>query len=285
MSTKNNELTAKEYSCNGKIITFNAPLVMAIVNLTPDSFYDGGKFDSTYSILRDVEEKVGLGADIIDIGASSTRPGAPVIPQELEWSRLEPVLTAIRSRFPEIVVSVDTYRAETARRSAETGANIINDIGGGSLDANMFGVIAGLETAYVLTHIRGTPQTMQENPVYGDVVSDVRTELGKKADELRTLGFTKIILDPGFGFGKTLRHNYQLLKGLPDLLEYGFPVLAGVSRKGMIYRLLNASPVTALNGTSVVHTIALLNGASILRVHDVKEAKEAIRLVEYFKNA
>lgn len=284
MSTKNTEIIANEYSANGKIITFNKPLVMAIVNATPDSFYDGGKYGSADDVLRDVEEKLNLGADIIDIGAASSRPYAQEIEVDEEWARLKTILPNVRNKFPKAIISVDTYRADIAKRSAEEGVDIINDIGGGSLDKNMFKTIAGLNLPYVLMHIQGTPQSMQDEPSYNNVSQDVKIELENRINELQSLNFNKIIVDPGFGFGKNLEHNFQLLKDLSGLCNLGYPLLAGVSRKGMINKVLDTNPVTALNGTTVINTIALLNGASILRVHDVTEAKQAIALVEFYKN-
>lgn len=257
---------------------------MAIVNMTPDSFYDGGKYDSAKDVLSDVEEKIKQGAHIIDLGAASSRPNAIEISAEEEWKRLSDILPAIRKAFPEILISVDTYRADIARRSAEQGADIINDIGGGNLDAGMFATIAKLDLPYVLMHIQGTPQTMQLHPSYQQVVKDIQAEFEKKIAALKALHFTKIILDPGFGFGKSLENNYELLKGFRDFTDYGFPVLAGLSRKGMINKIIGTNPVSALNGTTVLNTIALLNGALLLRVHDVMEAKQAIELVQFYQS-
>lgn len=257
---------------------------MGIVNITPDSFYDGGKYGSLTDVLRDAEEKIGQGTHILDIGAASTRPYASEISEAEEWDRLKGVLTELRKTFPSTLISVDTYRASIARQSAEYGADIINDIGGGSLDAEMFDTIAELNLPYVLMHIHGTPQTMQNDPHYDDVVKEVKQVLETGIAALRRRNFSKLILDPGFGFGKTTAHNYTLLKGLGELSSLGFPLLAGMSRKGMINKVLGTNPVTALNGTTVANTIALLNGASILRVHDIPEAKQAIELVEFYKN-
>lgn len=258
---------------------------MAIVNLTPDSFYDGGKFDSVNDVLRDVEEKVQLGASIIDIGAASSRPNAKEISEEEEWQRIKNCLPALRKHFPEVPISVDTFRATIARKSADLGVDMINDISGGNLDKDMFATVAALDLPYILMHMKGTPQTMQQDPVYEHVVQDLMHEFEMKIRALASFDFRKIILDPGFGFGKSLANNYQLLKALPEFTKFGFPVLAGVSRKSMINKVIGTNPVTALNGTTVLNTIALLNGASILRVHDVSEAKQAIQLVNYYKNA
>lgn len=258
---------------------------MAIVNLTPDSFYDGGKYSQTEDVVCDVEEKMLQGADIIDIGAQSSRPNAEELNTEEEWKRLENVLPVLRKKFPKVFISVDTYRAEVAKRCANEGADIINDISGGNLDEEMFSLVAKLNLPYILMHIQGKPKTMQQNPVYENAVKEVSETLQTKIQALKNLNFEKIILDPGFGFGKTVEHNYQLLKHLTVFTDMGFPVLAGVSRKSMINKVIHTNPVTSLNGTTVVNTIALLNGAKILRVHDVAEAKQAIELVEFYKNA
>ncbi len=257
---------------------------MAIVNLTPDSFYDGGKYGSDRDIMSDAEEKISQGAAILDIGAASSRPGAAEITEEEEWARLQQVLPALRKNFPDTFISIDTYRSAIARRCAGLGADIINDISGGRLDAAMFDTIAQLDLPYVMMHMQGTPQTMQLKPSYADVTTEVVSDLGHRAKTLMNKGFQKIILDPGFGFGKTTEHNYTLLKKLGELVHLGFPVLAGMSRKGMINQVIKTNPVTALNGTTVLNTVALLNGASILRVHDVTEARQAVELVEFYKS-
>jgi dihydropteroate synthase len=284
MSTKNNEIKPIEYSSNGKIITFIKPLVMAIVNITPDSFYDGGKYGNTKDILIDVEQKIEQGAEVIDLGAASSRPGAIDIGEAEEWERLKGVLAEVRKKFPEVLISVDTYRSEIAKRSANEGADIINDIGGGSLDPKMFETVAKLDLPYILMHIQGTPQTMQLDPHYSNVVTDIALEFETKLEQLSKLNFHKIILDPGFGFGKTAEHNYTLLKNLKQFKKFDLPLLVGVSRKGMINKIIGTNPVTSLNGTTVLNTIALLNGANILRVHDVTEARQAIELITYYKN-
>ena len=284
MNTKINEKKTIEYSCNGKIIKFNKPLIMSIVNITPDSFYDGGKYDSESDVLKDVEDKINSGANIIDIGASSTRPNSDEITEKEEWQRLKDVLISVRANFPDILLSVDTYRASVAKKSAEHGIDIINDISGGNLDSLMFETVADLNIPYILMHIQGTPKTMQNNPKYLNVVEEVKKDFESKITQLINLGFNKIILDPGFGFGKSLENNYQLLKSLNIFSSFNYPVLAGVSRKSMINRVIGTNPVTALNGTTVLNTIALQNGASILRVHDAFEAKQAIELVEFYKS-
>ncbi len=291
MNFKYNEIITIDYTYNGKTLTFTKPLVMAIVNLTPDSFYDGGKFITVTDVLNDVEEKLKQGADIIDIGAASSRPNAIEIPEDEEWNRLEKNIINIRKEFPHIFISVDTYRSSIAKKSADFGADIINDISGGNLDAKMFKTVATIGIPYILMHMQGTPQTMQINPNYTNVVSEIKNEFEKKINVFRQFNFEKIILDVGFGFGKTTRHNYQLLKQLNEFKQFNFqpltlnlPILAGLSRKGMINKIINTTPVTALNGTSVLNTIALLNGANILRVHDVTEAKQVIKLVDFYND-
>lgn len=256
---------------------------MGILNATPDSFYDGGVNNTIENALARAEVILSQGGDIIDIGAASTRPGAPEISTDEELQRLIPVVEAIVAKFPEAILSIDTYRASVAEAAINAGAHIINDISGGSMDADMFNTVAKLKVPYVLMHIQGTPQTMQQNPEYTNVVSEVLLSLSKKVNELKLLGMTDIIIDPGFGFGKTTEHNYQLLSGLVQLQLLGYPVLAGVSRKGMINKVLETTPAEALNGTTVANTLALENGASILRVHDVKEAVEAITIWNFYK--
>jgi dihydropteroate synthase len=231
-------------------------------------------------LMHRVEEMISTGAYIVDIGAVSTRPGAAEVSEVEEKRRLLPVLKETRRTYPELIISIDTYRAEIAEMAAGEGADIINDISGGTFDSDMLATIAHLGIPYVIMHIQGTPETMQINPLYVDAVKEVKEFLLQQANKLENLGHSQIILDPGFGFGKTVEHNYQLLSHLDELVIAGYPVLAGLSRKSMINRVLNINPAEALNGTTVLNTIALLKGASILRVHDVKEAIEAVKLVE-----
>ena len=284
METKNNKISPIDYTYNGKSLTFIKPMVMGIVNITPDSFYDGNKYSNTKDILLDIETKLREGADIIDIGAISSRPGADDLNETEEWLRLSEVLKEVRKSFPNIFISVDTFRSSIALKSADLGADIINDISGGSFDTEMFATISKLQIPYVLMHIQGTPQTMQTNPNYKNVVDEVNVFFKNAIEKLKQLNFNKIILDPGFGFGKNTEHNFTLLKNLSEFSYLGFPILAGVSRKSMINKVIGTNPVTSLNGTTVLNTIALLNGAKILRVHDVKEAKQAIELAEFYKN-
>ena len=297
MEFKNNENITIDYTYNGKIITFTKPLIMAIVNLTPDSFYDGGKFDTINDVLKDVEEKLNQGADMVDIGAASSRPNAIQISEEEEWQRLQKNVVAIRKQFPNTFISIDTYRSAIAKKCADLGADIINDISGGNFDAKMFETIASIGIPYILMHMQGTPQIMQNSPNYVNVVSEIKSEFEQKINSFGQLNFRKIILDVGFGFGKTNEHNYQLLKHLNTfktlnlqlstlkLESLNIPILAGLSRKSIINKVIGTNPVTALNGTTVLNTIALLNGANILRVHDVAEAKQAIELVNFYINA
>ncbi|MCA0431566.1 MAG: dihydropteroate synthase [Bacteroidetes bacterium] len=278
MGIKNTEINTNSYTVNGKILSFNEPKIMGIINLTPNSFYDGNKYSTVKDVMRDVESKIEQGADIIDVGAASTKPGEPLINFEEEWQRLHTTLIELKKQFPNTFISVDTYNSETAKRAVDLGVEIINDISGGNFDNEMFNTISKLDVIYILMHIQGTPQNMQVNPEYINVVEEVYAVLKNKTSQLKNLNFNKIIIDPGFGFGKTIEHNFKLLKELQKFNPLGFPVLAGLSRKSMINKTLNTNPVTALNGTVCLNTIALINGAKILRVHDVMEAKQIIQL-------
>jgi len=257
---------------------------MGILNITPDSFFDGGKYADEKSILLQAEKILSEGADILDIGSHSTRPGASVVSEAEELKRLIPPLKLIRKKFPRAIISIDTFRSNVAEQSAAEGADMINDVAGGTLDEKMFDTVARLKIPYVLMHIKGTPQTMQADPQYQDVVKEVKHFLAEKINALRNAGATQLIIDVGFGFGKTTEHNYSLLKQLSEFKEFNLQVLAGISRKGMIYKLLGIKPQDALNGTTVANTIALMNGADILRVHDVKEAKEAVKIFNFVQN-
>ncbi|MGM9675491.1 MAG: dihydropteroate synthase [Bacteroidaceae bacterium] len=264
----------------GRLMDLSTPKVMGILNVTPDSFYADSRKQSEADIARRVEQIMDEGGDIIDVGAYSSRPGAADVTAQEEMERLARALRIIRRLAPGAVVSIDTFRAGVARCCVEDyGAHIINDISGGEMDADMFSTVASLQVPYILMHMQGTPQTMQSQPSYQDVVIEVMQSLGKRASLLHEMGVCDVILDPGFGFGKTLQHNYQLLSRLSQLHELHLPLLVGVSRKSMIYNLLGCTPQEALGGTTVVHTIALLQGAHILRVHDVKAATEAVRIV------
>lgn len=254
---------------------------MGILNLTPDSFYDGGKYNDERSVLLQAEKMLSEGADILDLGACSTRPGASEIPEEEELKRLIPALKWVRKKFPEAIISADTYRSRVAWQAVNEGANLVNDISGGTLDEGMFEIIGRSEVPYILTHLRGTPQNMHLNPQYGDLIGEIKHFMGQKINALRKYGTKQIILDVGFGFGKTIEHNYSVLKHLSEFKTFELPLLAGISRKGMIYKTLGIKPEEALNGTTAANTIALMNGANILRVHDVKEAKEAVKIFNF----
>ncbi len=267
---------------NGTLRTFDKPQIMGILNLTPDSFFDGGKYiDNCDAIRSRIDKMLADGANIIDLGAYSTRPGADDVSEDEEWRRLEPALKILSNHYPNTIVSVDTFRARVAQQCVESGVvGIINDISAGTLDENMFATVAQLHVPYILMHIQGKPKNMQDSPTYDDITTDVIKFLSEKVLELHRLGVADIIIDPGFGFGKTVQHNYTLLKNLNNLTIFDMPILVGISRKSMIYKLLGTTPQESLNGTSILNTISLMNGASILRVHDVKEAAECVKIVE-----
>jgi dihydropteroate synthase len=270
-------------TANGKTISLKTPVVMGILNLTPDSFYDGGSLVTEKELLTKTEKHIADGAAIIDIGAVSTKPNAVEVTEEEELQRLLPALKVLRKNFPHVFISIDTYRSQVAQAAAGEGADIINDISGGTFDNNMFDAIAKLNLPYILMHIQGTPQTMQQNPQYNDVVTDVFTFLSTQTTHAKQKGIAQLMIDVGFGFGKTTPHNYTLLANLIRFADMGLPILVGASRKGMIYKTLHNTPQQALNGTTVINTLALLNGANILRVHDAKEASEAIALVNQYR--
>ena len=271
------------YLTNGKQLSFEKAQVMAIINITPDSFYDGGKFSSVSDIVKDAEMKISQGASIIDIGAASSRPHAIAVSVKDEMIRLREPLIKLRKEFPKIIISIDTYLSDVAEFAIDLGADMINDISGGEADKKMLPIIAKHQIPYVLMHMQGLPQTMQINPSYNHVVKELLEFYTNKVEQCRVLGIEKLIVDVGFGFGKTVEHNYELLKHLKEFTVFDFPILAGLSRKSMINKVIHTSPVTALNGTTVLNTIALQNGAKILRVHDIKEAKQAIDLYEFYK--
>ncbi|MEN8117529.1 MAG: dihydropteroate synthase [Bacteroidota bacterium] len=261
------------------IIDLSIPIIMGIVNITTDSFYDGGKLQDEKTMLTAVGEMINNGASIIDVGAISTRPGAENISTKVELGRLLPAVQAIRKNFPEIPISVDTFRSWVAVRVIdEIGPIIVNDISGGTLDSRMFETVGKLQVPYILSHIQGTPQNMQDNPQYQDLIKEISSYFAEKVKRLTKFGVTDIIIDPGFGFGKNLDHNYELLNQIDSFKVFQLPVMAGLSRKSMIWKALGIKPETALNGTTVTNTMALLGGADILRVHDVKEAIEVIKI-------
>lgn len=264
----------------GRLMDLSTPRVMGILNVTPDSFYAGSRTPGAEAVAARVRQIRDEGADFIDIGAYSSRPGAADVPAAEEMERLRMGLGVIAREAPEMPVSVDTFRADVARMCVEEyGVSIINDIAGGQLDTAMFDTVARLGVPYVLMHMQGTPQTMQREPHYDDVVAEVFQTLARGAQRLHAMGAADVILDPGFGFGKTVAQNYDLLAHLDELVALGLPVLVGVSRKSMIWRLVGGGPEDALNGTTAIHAIALMKGASILRVHDVKAATEAVKIV------
>ncbi|MCQ2236130.1 MAG: dihydropteroate synthase [Bacteroidales bacterium] len=274
-------------NCRGKLLDLSKrPVVMGILNVTPDSFYDGGSYIANHdAILRRVDEILEQGAGMIDVGGYSTRPGAADVTPEEEWIRVSSALEIIQKHHPDAIVSVDTFRASVAKRSVlEGGASIINDISAGTLDADLLPVVAELNVPYILMHMQGTPETMQQNPHYEDVTKEVIFQLSNQLAEVRNLGIHDVIIDPGFGFGKTLDDNYKLMDEMDQFSVFELPILVGVSRKSMIYKLLGTSPSEALNGTSVLNTISLMKGANILRVHDVKEAVECVNIMEKFVN-
>jgi len=281
-STPSNEIV--DIKINNKIIDFSTPKMMGILNLTPDSFYDGGKYINNDSLLKKTENMILAGADIIDIGAVSTRPGADNVTINEELKRIIEPIKILSSTFTKTIFSVDTYRAKVAEESIKAGAHIINDISGGTMDNRMFKTIAMLKVPYILMHIQGTPKTMQKHPITENIIDIVKSFFQNAVTKLNKLGVEDIILDPGFGFGKSLECNYVLLKNMEKVRINNLPILAGISRKSMINKVLNTKPEEALNGTTALNTIALLHGANILRVHDAKEAKEVVDIVEFITN-
>lgn len=265
-------------NCQGKLIDLSTPRVMGILNVTPNSFYDGGKFSDQKSMLLQVEKMLDDGATFIDIGAYSSKPNAAFIAEVDELNRLLPAIDLVLKQFPTTLISVDTFRANVAKSAVENGACIINDISAGSLDENMMPTVAKLNVPYIMMHMKGTPQTMQSLAKYENIVKEMLFYFSEKIAHARSLGINDMIIDPGFGFAKTIEHNYEVLKHLELFEMLELPILVGVSRKSMIYKTLDSTPEFALNGTTVLNTIALQKGANILRVHDVKEAIECIKL-------
>ena len=266
-------------SIHGQLLSLHEPQVMGILNITPDSFYSGSRTEAEDDICRRLHQLMDEGADMIDVGAYSTRPGADDVSEEEEMARLRRGLRVVRREFPEVPVSVDTFRASVARMAVEEeGADIVNDISGGDMDRQMFRTVARLHVPYVLMHMQGVPRSMQQAPHYDNVRREVMVHLAERVDLLHQMGVADVVVDPGFGFGKTLDHNYELMEHLEDFHELGCPLLVGISRKSMIYKLVGGTPQTALNGTTVLNTVALLKGAHILRVHDVAPAVEAKKM-------
>jgi len=265
-------------NCKGRLLVVDKPLVMGIINATPDSFYSGSRFPNVDNIILAAEKMLNDGADILDIGGQSTRPGSEMISADEEIERVVPAIKKIVEKFPEAFISTDTFYAKVAKAAVDAGASIINDISAGSIDQDMIITVAELKVPYVLMHMKGTPQTMQQLAKYENVTREVLDFFITKTDALKKAGIYDIIIDPGFGFAKTIEQNFELLKNLSVFKMLDKPILLGISRKSTIYKTLDISPEEALNGTTVLNTIGLMNGASILRVHDVKEAKEAITL-------
>lgn len=275
-----NELKNRYINVGGSLMDLSTPRVMGILNLTPDSFYAGSRVQTEEAIARRAEQIVAEGGAMIDVGAYSSRPGAADVPVQEEMERLRRGLEVVRRTVPDAVLSVDTFRADVARMCVEEyGVAVVNDISAGEMDADMFRTVARLNVPYVMMHMQGTPQNMQQEPRYDNLLREVFLYFARKVQQLRDLGVKDIILDPGFGFGKTLEHNYRLLAHLEEFRVFGLPLLAGVSRKSMIFRLLGITPQESLNGTTVLDTLCLMKGADILRVHDVKEAVETVRIV------
>lgn len=271
-------------NCNGNLIDLSSPKVMGILNCTPDSFFDGGKYKEEVDILNQVEKMMIEGATFVDIGAYSTKPGANFVTEEEELKRILPILDLILKHFPETLISVDTFRSKVAQESVENGAVIVNDISAGLLDEKMLETIAKLQVPYIMMHMKGNSQTMQTLTQYDDVVKEMMFYFSERINKARSFGLNDIIIDPGFGFAKTLEQNYEVLQKMEYFNILELPILVGVSRKSMIYKTLENSPQEALNGTSVLNTIALQKGANILRVHDVKEAVECVKLIEKLNN-
>jgi len=269
--------------CGNKIIDFTKPKIMGVLNLTPDSFYDGGKFKQEKIQIEQTAKMLKEGADMIDLGAVSSRPGADIPDEEEELMRIVWPIQRLVKEFPEAIFSIDTFRAKVARECIESGAHLVNDISGGNMDDRMFETVAKLKVPYILMHMHGTPEVMQQSPVSGNILEVVKYFFKEKTAQLEALGVKDIILDPGFGFGKTLACNYMMLQHLEQLRVNNYPLLGGVSRKSMINKVLNTKPSEALNGTTVLNTIALQHGANILRVHDVKEAREVGEIVRFLK--
>ena len=275
----------KTITLDGRLIEIDHPMVMGILNVTSDSFYDGGKYVSNKAILKRAEKILEEGGEIIDIGAYSTRPGARDIPVLEEVDKLKSAVRMVRKEFPDAIISIDTFRASVARDIVnETGPCIINDISGGTMDDKMFETVAELGVPYIMMHIQGTPKTMQQNPHYNDVVQEILMFFAERVQQLKLLGVKDVILDPGFGFGKSVDHNFELMNRLDSFGLFQFPLLVGVSRKSMIWKLLGTTAAESLTGTTTLNTVALMGGADILRVHDVREAVETIKIYSKLKS-
>lgn len=270
-------------NCKGRLLVIEKPVVMGILNITPDSFYSGSRVQQLDDILSKAEQMISEGAAILDIGGQSTKPGSDRLTAAEELQRVIPAIHQIKEKFPETFLSIDTYHSTVAKEAVAAGADIVNDISAGEMDRQMISTVAALHVPYIAMHMKGTPANMQQNPVYEDVTKEVVDYFIQKLNECKQAGITDIIIDPGFGFGKTIQHNFQLLKKLEAFQIFHIPVMAGLSRKSTIWKTLNTVPEEALNGTTVLNTIALTKGASILRVHDIKEAMEAIELYQAYQ--
>ncbi len=284
MKAKDNLFKVKStLNIRGNLVDLNTPKIMGILNVTPDSFYAGSRIQNIEMAAQKAQEMLNNGADIIDIGGYSTRPGADDISVEDEIERTVPIIEYLIKTKPDLIISIDTFRSEVARKAVAAGASIINDVSGGNLDDRMFETVAELGVPYILMHMRGTPQTMKELNQYDHLLNDITKEIESKKQQLLSLGVSDIIIDPGFGFAKNITQNYEILRNLGYFKRMKLPILAGVSRKSMIYKTLKSTPEEALNGTTALNMAALINGASILRVHDVKEAAETVRLYRAYK--
>ena len=271
-------------NCKGRLLVIDKPIVMGIINATPDSFYGDSRQQNNDAVLKKAEQMLKEGATILDIGGQSTRPGSENLTADEELKRVIAPIEAIKANFPEAFISIDTYYSLVAKETVAAGASIVNDISAGSMDSEMISTVASLNVPYVLMHMQGTPQTMQHEPVYENVTREILDFFIKKADEFKKAGIKDIIIDPGFGFGKTIQHNFELLRNLSVFKMLNCPILLGISRKSFIYKTLNVSVEDSLNGTTALHSAGLLNGATILRVHDVKEAIETIKLISAYQH-
>jgi dihydropteroate synthase len=270
-------------NCKGKLLVGDKPLVMGVINITPDSFFEGSRFTGEKEILQQAEKMLQDGADILDIGGQSSRPASEAVTEKEEAERVIPAIEALQKHFPGALLSIDTWHSTIAQRAVEAGASIVNDISAGNMDPKMLKTVAALGVPFICMHMKGIPFTMQETPSYENITLEVLDFLIQKVAECKNAGIIDIIIDPGFGFGKTIRHNFKLLHDLPVFRMLGLPLMLGISRKSTIYKTLKTDAEGALNGTTVLNTIGLMNGADILRVHDVKEAKEAITLIMEYK--
>jgi dihydropteroate synthase len=271
-------------NCKGTLINLSTPKVMGVVNVTPDSFFDGGKLTDADAVVFQVEKMLQEGATFIDLGGYSSKPGAEFVSETEELNRVIPVVKLLVEKFPDILLSIDTFRSEVAKQAIENGAALINDISAGLLDEKMLETVAKLQVPYIMMHMKGTPQTMQSLANYDDLLKEMNYYFSERIAKARRFGLNDIIIDPGFGFAKTLEHNYELLQNLELLQFHDLPILAGISRKSMIYKALETSPEEALNGTTFLHAFCLQKGANILRVHDVKEAVECLKLMSQLDN-